>query len=52
VEPVTSQKRMVTVLRCSRGAADLGSWAPQWGQNAKSPSLPCPQFAQTTTSQG
>ena len=52
VEPVTSQKTTVTVLRVSCCTARDVSGAAQAGQNAKSSGLSRPQFAQVSMRRG
>ena len=49
VEPVTSQKTTVTVLRVSCCAAGGANGAAHEGQKAKSSGLSRPQFAQVST---
>src|SRR5712691_2550215 len=49
VEPETSQKRTVTVLRTSRTVAASASAAPQESQKAAPSRFSAPQLGQTTT---
>ena len=47
-----SQKRTVTVFRCSRGAAAGVTGAPHSGQNLPFSGISWPQAAQTLTPRG
>lgn len=49
VDPVTSQKSTVTVLRCARGAAAAIKGAPQPLQKPASPGFSRPQVVQVLT---
>jgi hypothetical protein len=52
VDPVTSQKSTVTVLRWARGATAATKGAPQLLQKAASPGFSRPQVVQLLTLRG